>query len=167
MARRASGMSWRARVITLLSVFATAAGCGALLLIPGNVGAAAVAQGVSSPAPSQSVTTDSTGQTFGGVPEVGALFTESAGALGTHFCTASVVHSTHGDLAVTAAHCLASVQGQQVVFVPATPTGRNRTGPGRSPPSTPTRPGSLPRTPMTTSPSCGWPTQARACPSST
>ena len=128
MAGRASGMSRRARVIMLLSVFATAAGCGALLLIPGNVGAAAVAQGVSSAAPSQSVTTNSTGQAFGGVPEVGALFTESAGALGTHFCTASVVHSTHGDLAVTAAHCLASVQGQQVVFVPGYANGKEPYG---------------------------------------
>jgi V8-like Glu-specific endopeptidase len=128
MARRASGMSWRARFITLLSVFATAAGCGALLLIPGNVGAAAVAQGVSGAAPSPTVTTNSTGQAFGGVPEVGALFTESGGALGTHFCTASVVHSTHGDLAVTAAHCLASVQGQQVVFVPGYANGKEPYG---------------------------------------
>jgi V8-like Glu-specific endopeptidase len=128
MAGRTGGMSRRARVVTLLSVFATAAGCGALLLIPGNVGAAAVAQGVSSAAPSPTVTTNSTGQAFGGVPEVGALFTESAGALGTHFCTASVVHSTHGDLAVTAAHCLSSVQGQEVVFVPGYANGKEPYG---------------------------------------
>jgi V8-like Glu-specific endopeptidase len=38
------------------------------------------------------------------------------------------VHSTHGDLAVTAAHCLASVQGQQVVFVPGYANGKEPYG---------------------------------------
>src|SRR5881409_2205655 len=35
------------------------------------------------------------------VSPVGALF-----ANGSHFCTASVVHSTTGDLVLTAAHCV-------------------------------------------------------------
>jgi V8-like Glu-specific endopeptidase len=49
------------------------------------------------------------GQAFAGAAAgaaVGALFTENAGKLGQHFCTASVVHSPEGDLAVTAAHCV-------------------------------------------------------------
>jgi len=70
-----------------------------------------------------------TGQAFSGVPAVGALFPagtaittngSSASGLDTnggHFCTASVVHSPAGDLAVTAAHCV-SGSGGQIVFVP-------------------------------------------------
>jgi len=52
-----------------------------------------------------------TGKPFGGTPAVGALFTTSHGQLGTHFCTASVVSSPHGDLLVTAAHCVTGGQG--------------------------------------------------------
>lgn len=50
---------------------------------------------------------------------MGALFSVSAsGALGSHFCTASVVQSAAEDLVVTAAHCLAGYQPNQVVFIP-------------------------------------------------
>jgi V8-like Glu-specific endopeptidase len=45
------------------------------------------------------------GQSFSGTPAVGALFTDKNGTL-THFCTASVVHSRHGNLLITAAHCM-------------------------------------------------------------
>jgi trypsin len=62
---------------------------------------------------------------FGGVAAVGALFTEVSGRLGRHFCTASVVDSPGGDIAVSAAHCFTqSSAGQSstapgpVVFVP-------------------------------------------------
>src|SRR5260370_12664091 len=42
---------------------------------------------------------------FNGVPTVGALFfTTNGGA--THFCTATVVDSTHENLVLTPAHCL-------------------------------------------------------------
>lgn len=70
-----------------------------------------------------------TGQAFGGVPAVGALFpagtaiTANGSSVtglntnGGHFCTASVVHSPAGDLAVTAAHCVSGAGGQ-TVFVP-------------------------------------------------
>jgi V8-like Glu-specific endopeptidase len=61
------------------------------------------------------------------VPDVGALFTVNAGKLGQHFCTASVVHSAGGDLAVTAAHCMTGVQGQ-VVFVPGYANGKEPYG---------------------------------------
>ena len=58
------------------------------------------------------------GHSFGGTSAVGALFTETAGGhLSTHFCTASVVHSQHADLAVTAAHCVARHSGV-MAFVP-------------------------------------------------
>ena len=56
---------------------------------------------------------------YGRASTVGALFTlTSAGQLGTHFCTASVVDSPEGDLIVTAAHCLKGRTPSQVAFVP-------------------------------------------------
>jgi V8-like Glu-specific endopeptidase len=57
------------------------------------------------------------GQAFDGTPAVGALFTTSAGKLGEHFCTASVVDSPAGDLLITAAHCMTGTPGM-VDFVP-------------------------------------------------
>ncbi len=57
------------------------------------------------------------GRTFPGTPAVGALFTVGDGTLGSHFCTASVVHSPHGNLLVTAAHCLSGRTGT-IAFVP-------------------------------------------------
>lgn len=55
----------------------------------------------------------------GPAARVGALFPagRAAGLVGGHFCTASVVHSPHRDLIVTAAHCLAGRSGA-FVFVP-------------------------------------------------
>jgi len=72
------------------------------------------------------VSTSQNGQAFAGTPAVGALFTMSGGKLGRHFCTASVVNSPHGDLVITAAHCVSGTSG--VAFVPgydrgATPYG--------------------------------------------
>jgi V8-like Glu-specific endopeptidase len=72
------------------------------------------------------VSTSQNGQDFAGTPAVGALFTVSNGKLGRHFCTASVVGSPHGDLVITAAHCVTGTSG--IVFVPgydrgATPYG--------------------------------------------
>jgi V8-like Glu-specific endopeptidase len=68
------------------------------------------------------------GQPFDGVAAVGALFTTDHGKLASHFCTASVVHSPKGDLALTAAHCVTNVSSP-IVFVPGyhdgkTPYGR-------------------------------------------
>jgi len=59
----------------------------------------------------------SNGQPFSGEPAVGALFTTSAGRLGRHFCTASVVDSPAGDLVLTAAHCVTGTSGA-IDFVP-------------------------------------------------
>jgi len=71
--------------------------------------------------------TSRNGQAFAGTPAVGALFTTSAGKLGQHFCTATVIHSPGGDLAITAAHCMSGTSGT-IDFVPgydngATPYG--------------------------------------------
>jgi V8-like Glu-specific endopeptidase len=127
MARRARSTSRRARVLTILTVLATAVAYCAALLIPSNVGDAAVTQAAGTATPNQPLTVSTTGQAFDGVPAVGALFTSSAGKLGAHFCTASVVHSDRGDLAVTAAHCVAGVQGQ-LLFVPGYANGKEPYG---------------------------------------
>ena len=61
-------------------------------------------------------------QAFSGTPAVGALFTTSSGRLGQHFCTASVIDSPGGDLAITAAHCMTGISGT-VDFVPGYDNG--------------------------------------------
>jgi V8-like Glu-specific endopeptidase len=68
-----------------------------------------------------------TGQPFGGVAAVGALFTEANGKLGAHFCTASVVDSKAGDLAVTAAHCVDG-KNAALVFAPDYANGKTPYG---------------------------------------
>ena len=113
MARRVRSVNPWVRVLVVLA----AAAAGVALLIPANVGATALTSHPDTPTPRALPATSSTGRAFDGVAAVGALFTMSDGQLGTHFCTASVVHSAHGDLAVTAAHCLAENPGQ-IAFVP-------------------------------------------------
>jgi V8-like Glu-specific endopeptidase len=124
MAHRVRGTSPLLRVLT---VFAVAVACGALLLIPANVGAVAATDRLHVPVPQGLPVTQTNGQAFDGTAVVGALFTESDGKLDPHFCTASVVQSTHGDLAVTAAHCVTGVGGQ-VVFVPGYSAGKEPYG---------------------------------------
>jgi len=51
--------------------------------------------------------TPPTSRTFSGTPTVGVLFFTDKSAA-DHYCTATVVHSTAGDLAITAAHCVYS-----------------------------------------------------------
>ncbi|HLH59414.1 MAG TPA: trypsin-like peptidase domain-containing protein [Streptosporangiaceae bacterium] len=67
------------------------------------------------------------GTSFGGTPAVGALFKTSNGKLGTHFCTASVVNSTHGNLLITAAHCVTGDTGT-IAFVPGYVNGSSPYG---------------------------------------
>jgi len=67
------------------------------------------------------------GQAFAGTPAVGALFTTSAGQLGQHFCTASVVDSPAGDLVITAAHCVTGASGT-IEFVPGYDRGNQPYG---------------------------------------
>jgi V8-like Glu-specific endopeptidase len=124
MAHRTRIMRHRARVLTAL---ATAVAYGTVLLIPASVGAAAITHPPDGLTPTPLPAISRTGQAFGGVAAVGALFNVSAGQPGTHFCTASVVHSVHGDLAVTAAHCVTGNQGQ-IVFVPGYVNGKEPYG---------------------------------------
>jgi V8-like Glu-specific endopeptidase len=124
MAHRARSMSQRGRVLTVL---ATAVAYGTVLLIPASVGASAITYRPAGLTLDPLPTASSTAQAFGGVAAVGALFSVSAGELGKHFCTASVVHSAHGDLAVTAAHCVTGNQGQ-IVFVPGYVNGKKPYG---------------------------------------
>jgi V8-like Glu-specific endopeptidase len=67
------------------------------------------------------------GASFGGTPRTGALFTVSHGKLGYHFCTASVVHSPHGNLLITAAHCVTGRSGP-IAFVPGYHDGKTPYG---------------------------------------
>ncbi len=109
-ARRIFRSPTRAALVTALAVGAV------VTLTPANGAASGIATGFVRAvrhltAPSRD------GQAFGGTPAVGALFTTSAGQLGQHFCTASVVDSPAGDLAITAAHCVTGTSGT-LDFVP-------------------------------------------------
>jgi V8-like Glu-specific endopeptidase len=93
-----------------------------LLVVPADGGAAGVAHGVD---PDYGIAGMSqNGQAFGGVAAVGALFGYSAGKLANHFCTASVVNSRNGNLAVTAAHCVSGGKPQTMAFVPGYANGK-------------------------------------------
>ena len=65
---------------------------------------------------------------FTGTPAVGALFTATGTDLGGHFCTASVIHSPHGDLVLTAAHCVTGVAPAKMIFVPGYHGGKKPYG---------------------------------------
>ena len=115
-----SGPHKRARWITrspARAALVTALAVGAVVtLTPANGAASDIATGFVRAvrhlaAPSRD------GQAFAGTPAVGALFTTAAGKLGQHFCTASVVDSPAGDLAITAAHCVTGTSGT-IDFVP-------------------------------------------------
>ena len=54
-------------------------------------------------------------RTSTGVAEIGPLYASASAT--AHGCTASVVHSTHGDTLITAAHCV-SGSGVGMAFVP-------------------------------------------------
>jgi V8-like Glu-specific endopeptidase len=105
----------------LLVPAAAAAMLAAVLAVPADGGATGAAQRLD-PAYRMKGTTSS-GHAFSGVAAVGALFSYNSGKLGSHFCTASVVHSRNGDLAVTAAHCVTG-QASQIAFIPGYVNGK-------------------------------------------
>jgi V8-like Glu-specific endopeptidase len=117
---------WIARSPTKAALF-TALSVGVVVtLIPANGAASGIATGFVR-AVRHLASSSRNGQAFAGTAAVGPLFTTSAGKLGRHFCTASVVHSPDGDLAITAAHCVSGTSST-VDFVPgydngATPYG--------------------------------------------
>jgi V8-like Glu-specific endopeptidase len=107
--------------VGLAASFAALAVLAIVLVVPADGGAAGVSRGVD-PSYGLKGMSDS-GQAFGGLAAVGALFGYSAGKLGGHFCTASVVNSRGGDLAVTAAHCVTG-KAVHVAFVPGYANGK-------------------------------------------
>ncbi len=94
----------------------------AVMGVPADGGASGLAARIDPP--DHMTGTSRTGQAFDGVAAVGALFTDNSGRLGSHFCTASVVHSPAGDLAVTAAHCVTGGKTADIVFVPGYASGK-------------------------------------------
>jgi len=94
------------------------AGVGACVVMP--LSRAAGDQAARDPAATR-------GTPFTGTAAVGALFTSSDGHLGSHFCTASVVDSKAGDLAVTAAHCVDG-KNAALVFAPDYANGKTPYG---------------------------------------
>ncbi len=104
-----------AAALSAVAVFAVVIG------VPADGGASRLAERIGPP--DRMTGTSLTGQAFGGVAAVGALFTYGSGRLGSHFCTASVVDSPAGDLAVTAAHCVTG-RTEQIAFVPGYADGK-------------------------------------------
>lgn len=123
-------MRWTARLLRggrtrahLISGVAAVAVFATLSLVPATSGAAGdTLRSLRSALHPAHTEVTSYGQSFGGISAVGALFLESSGSLGQHFCTASVVYSPHGDLAITAAHCMTGLSGQ-IAFVPGYSNG--------------------------------------------
>ncbi len=125
---RGWGVSYGRRLsggrVTRVSVALCAVGgiAALLLLSAGSAGSANRADGARPaktgvPVAQSAAEPAANGRSFGGVAAVGALFTETGGKLGPHFCTASVVNSAAGDLALTAAHCVYDRSGT-IVFAP-------------------------------------------------
>ena len=90
-----------------------------LLFLPRTATAATVGGSTSSTARLLASTTEET--TSGGVAtaQVGTLFAKGSS---THGCTASVIHSTSGDLVLTAAHCVSGT-GAGMTFAPGYANG--------------------------------------------
>jgi V8-like Glu-specific endopeptidase len=69
---------------------------------------------------------------FGGVPQVGALFSASDGSVQGqgHYCTGSVVNTPQGDIVLTAAHCVYDTNGAytDLAFVPGYHDGQDPYG---------------------------------------
>jgi V8-like Glu-specific endopeptidase len=109
--------AWRIFRSPSRAALITAAAVGAVVtLTPANGAAGGIATGFAK-AIRHLTGPARNGQAFSGEPAVGALFTTSAGRLGKHFCTASVVDSPAGDLVLTAAHCVTGASGT-IDFVP-------------------------------------------------
>lgn len=109
---------------TLLISLTAAGFTAALLFLPAGSGASGNADRLTAQAREHALPTgDPTGSNrpFGGVAPIGAVFTGRSGHLGQHYCTASVVDSPGGDLAVSAAHCYD--HPGPLVFVPGYDNG--------------------------------------------
>jgi V8-like Glu-specific endopeptidase len=118
-ARQIARSPSRAALVTALTVGAV------VTLTPANSAASNIATGFVRAV--RHLASTSGAQAFAGTPAVGALFTMSAGKLGQHFCTATVIDSPDGDLAITAAHCVTGTSGT-VDFVPGYDNGHTPYG---------------------------------------
>jgi hypothetical protein len=107
----------------VLALCAAATMLGAFFVTPATGAASDIVKQIGGAMDRLSGDAASSGQSFDGVAAVGALFSTSGGKLAIHFCTASVVHSATGDLAVTAAHCMAGHSGE-IDFVPGYHDGK-------------------------------------------
>jgi V8-like Glu-specific endopeptidase len=110
--KRARWFPWAPAAVAIVSVLTV----GVVAAVTPAEGAAGDIASSFARAVRHMVSTSQNGQDFAGTPAVGALFTMSKGKLGRHFCTASVIGGPHGDLVVTAAHCVTGTSG--IVFVP-------------------------------------------------
>jgi len=61
---------------------------------------------------------------FGGVPYIGALFDSNNGQPTTHFATAFVVASGHGNMLMSAAHILSGRSASSIIFAPGYANGQ-------------------------------------------
>ena len=110
--KRARWFPWTPTAVAIVSVLTV----GVVAALTPAEGAAGDIASSFARAVRHMVSTSQNGQDFAGTPAVGALFTMSKGKLGRHFCTASVIGGPHGDLVITAAHCVTGTSG--IVFVP-------------------------------------------------
>lgn len=126
--RRDGGRRLRGRVARVCAALFAVGGIAALLLLSADRAGSASRVGTGLPTPggvpvAQAAKAVAQGRPFSGVAAVGALFTVANGKLDVHFCTASVVDSAAGDLALTAAHCVAG-RTQPMAFVPGYARGK-------------------------------------------
>ncbi len=106
--RRVTGAGW---VVAVGLTVGLIAGCTSSTGRPASGPTSSSGTGSPTSPPRQSVAVS-----VDGLPQVGALFAGTSDQ-GLHFCTASVVHSPHGNVIATAAHCLAGT-GAGLLFVP-------------------------------------------------
>jgi len=68
--------------------------------------------------------TEGSAKQFGGVPYIGALFDSRDGQPTTHFATAFVVSSKHGNMLMSAAHVLNGRNAASIIFAPGYANGQ-------------------------------------------
>jgi V8-like Glu-specific endopeptidase len=116
--------AWLTRPVGRLAIVGTLTAGVVVTVTPANGAATDIATQVATAVHNLVISKSEaqTGVSFTGTAAVGALFTSTKGKLNNHFCTASVVNSPSGDLAITAAHCMANVSGT-IMFVPGYHSG--------------------------------------------
>ncbi len=124
--RFASGLRWLARPSARIAGTSVLAMVAILFASPADGDTSSLTARIAAAAELTPAVTQQ-GSSFAGTPTVGTLFTTSNGTLGSHFCTASVVHSPRGNLLITAAHCVTGRSGT-IAFVPGYNNGKTPYG---------------------------------------